>query len=83
MVPGLDLTAAEKNTDDRNLPPFSGTSQTSVQYGDTSFESCGTDDPDWAAGECQNLEKYTGIYRVKKYFQTTQQVTITVQIQLF
>ena len=46
MVPGLDLTAVEKRTDDKNLSPFRGTSETSIQYGKTSFESSSTDHPD-------------------------------------
>ena len=64
-IPGLDLHAREKSTDDKNLAPFSLTNPKTLQYGNTSFISHSTDHPDWAAGECFNLQKYTGIYRVK------------------
>ena len=76
-VPGLDHRAVEKSTDDKNLAPLSLTSSKTIQYGNTSIESCSTDHPDWAAGKCQNLEKYSAFYRVK-CSRITQQVTLTV-----
>jgi hypothetical protein len=63
-IPGLDHEAAEKSTDDKNLAPFSLMNSKTFQYGDTSFISTNTDHPDWAPGECLNLYKYEGNFRI-------------------
>ena len=65
LIPGLDLRALEKNTEDKNLAPLAQTHPETFQYGDTTISSDSTDHPDWAPGECLNLQKYTGIFRVK------------------
>ena len=64
-IPGLYPGAEEKSPDDRNLAPLSSPWTKTLQYGDTSFISMNTDNPDWAPGECINLHKYEGNFRVK------------------
>jgi hypothetical protein len=64
-IPGLDPHAAEKSTEDKNLAPLTQTCPETFQYGNTSIASHSTDHPDWTPGECLNLQKYTGIFRVK------------------
>ena len=64
-IPGLDAQAVLKSTEDKNLVPFTQIHPVTFQYGNTSISSDSTDHPDWAPGECLNLQKYTGIFRVK------------------
>ena len=65
LIPGLNAQALEKTTEDKNLAPLAQTQPEILQYGDTSISSDSTDHPDWGPGECLNLQKYTGIFRVK------------------
>ena len=64
-IPGLDPQAVEKSTEDKNLVPLTKLHPFTFQYGNTSISSNSTDHPDWAPGECLNLQKYTCISSVK------------------
>ena len=78
-IPGLDPKAVQKSSDDKNLAPFSLTTSKLLQYGDTRFISTDTDRQDWAPGECLNLHKYEGNFRVKLSC-STQQVNCIAQL---
>ena len=82
MIPGLDPHAEVKSVDDKNLAPFSLTYPKTLQYGDTTFISISTNHPDWAPGECLNLHKHEGNFKVKTSG-TTQQVNYLVQSDNF
>ena len=64
-ISGLDPQAVEKSTEDKNLVPLTQIHPVTFQYRNTNISSDNTDHPDWAPGECLNLQKYTGIFRVK------------------
>ena len=64
-IPGLHAEATERSTADKNLAPLQRDSFKSIQYGNSSFISINTDHPDWAPGECLNLHKYEGRFRIK------------------
>ena len=79
-ISGLDPQAVEKSTEDKNLVPFTQIHPVTFQYGNTSISSDSTDHPDWAPGECLNLQKYTGIFRVK-ISAITQKVNCVIKLQ--
>ena len=69
ILPGLNPTSKVKKASDNNLSPFLTSKSKLVQYGDTSVESTGTDDPMWPPGlpgYCLFLSKYEGRFRRKK-----------------
>ena len=72
-ISGLHSEAIERSTDDKNLAPFLNNHFETFQYGNSSLISINTDHPDWAPGECLNLHKYEGRFRIK-IFKLTQQV---------
>ena len=65
LIPGLNLDVQEKAPYDKNLTPFTTGQGATFQYGDSSLVSVSTDDPDWAPGECQNLNRYEGMFKPK------------------
>jgi hypothetical protein len=71
-IPGLVLGANVKNTKDINLAPYTSNGKGILQYGNTTFSSINTDDPNWAPGECLHLEKYEGNFRMKTTGKTQQ-----------
>ena len=73
-IPGLHAEATERSTADKNLAPLERDSFKSIQYGNSSFISINTDHPDWAPGECPNIYKYEGKFKIK-ISKSTQQVS--------
>ena len=72
-VPGLAKEAKTYNAKDKNLPPLSWVYPKTLQYSNTNIISIGTDHPDWAPGECLNIDKYVG-QSIRKSSSNTQQV---------
>ena len=64
-IPWLHPEAIERSTDDKNLAPFLSNPSKTFQYGNSRLSSINTDHPDWAPGECLNLHKYEGRFRIK------------------
>ena len=72
-IPGLAIEAKTNNAKDKNLPPLSWVYPRTLPYRNTNIISVGTDHPDWAPGECLNIDKYVG-QCIRKSRSNTQQV---------
>merc|ERR1712208_190669 len=64
-LPGLSTASEVKKPIDSNLSPFLIAKSNLIQYGDTSLHTLPTDDPRWSPGECPNLTKYLGQFRIR------------------
>ena len=64
-IPGLDLLAVDRSTDDINLAPLSSANCKLIQYGGERFFSTSTDHPYWVPGDVFTINKYVGKFRSK------------------
>ena len=75
--PGLSTDSKVQYPSDSNLPPFDISHSKPFQYGNTSMNSTHTDDPSWSPGQCCNLSKYEGRFRVKYHTKSQGDPNIT------
>ena len=68
LIPGLDLKTKELAPFDKNLVPFQVDQRKILQNGDNRLSFISTNNPSWAPGVCQNMQKYEGKFVNKVSF---------------